>query len=219
MTRDDEGDHISGKNASYCELTALYRLWKSGEGDCLGLCHYRRYFAPCRFGDKRQRIMTPKQAEQLMAEADVLLPVKRNYFIQSGYDQYAHSHHVQDLTVTEQVLAEMEPRYAEAFHRSLSRTSGHRFNVLLMRRGPFMAYCQWLFGVLAKVEDRLDTTGYTPSDLRVFGYLGERLLDVWLLTDGSGLRVKECPVVNLESQHWPRKILNFLKRMLHPARA
>lgn len=100
MTRDDQGEHISGKNASYCELTALYRLWKSGEGDCLGLCHYRRYFAPRRFGDKRQRIMTPSQAEQLMAEADVLLPVKRNYFIQSGYDQYAHSHHVQDLTVT-----------------------------------------------------------------------------------------------------------------------
>lgn len=109
-------------------------------------------------------------------------------------------------------------RYAEAFHRSLSRTSGHRFNVLLMRRAPFMAYCAWLFGVLAQVEDRLDTTGYTPSDLRVFGYLGERLLDVWLLTDGSGLRVKECPVVNLESQHWPRKILNFLMRMLRPAR-
>lgn len=218
MQRDDEGENISRRNACYCELTALYRLWKGCDADVLGLCHYRRYFAPKRFGDKRSRIMTPAQARQLMENADVLLPKKRHYYIQTGYDQYAHAHHEQDLLVTRQVLQELGPRYAAAFDRTLKSTSGHRFNVMLMRREPFMAYCEWLFGVLAQVAARLDLTGYTASDLRVFGYLGERLLDVWLLADGHGLRVRECPVVNLESQHWPRKILSFLMRMLRPAR-
>ena len=40
--------------------------------------------------------------------------------------------------------------------------------------------------------------------------MSERLLDVWLET--NGVRYTELPVVNLESQHWPKKILNFLKR-------
>ena len=56
----------------------------------------------------------------------------------------------------------------------------------------------------------MDITGYSANDQRVFGFVAERLLDVWIETEQIGYQ--ELPVVNLENQHWPKKILSFLKR-------
>lgn len=45
MLRDDAGEHISGKNRAYCELTVQYYAWKNVRADYYGFCHYRRYFS------------------------------------------------------------------------------------------------------------------------------------------------------------------------------
>ena len=89
-------------------------------------------------------------------------------------------------------------------------TKGHRFNMFLMRSDLLDAYCNWLFPVLFDLEDRLDITDYSEYDERVFGFVAERLLDVWVET--NHVAYQECPVIHIESQHWLKKGTAFLMR-------
>ena len=105
---DNTGESISGKNATFCELTGLYWAWKNLNADAVGLCHYRRYFAGRHFShrrDKWDRILTAGEAQELLEKAPVLLPRKLNYYIETGYSQYAHAHHEEDLIAAREILS------------------------------------------------------------------------------------------------------------------
>ena len=209
-TRDNEGENISEKNKTFCELTGLYWAWKNLEADAYGLCHYRRYFALRPFGKKQTRILSDADAQRLLQDNDVILPKKRHYWIETNYSQYIHAHHKEDLDTTREILSQAYPEYLPAYDAVMARTSGHRFNMFIMKKEPFNAYCSWLFDVLFRLEQRLDISGYDPVSRRVFGYVGERLLDVWVET--KGIAYRELPVVNMENQHWLKKGSKFLIR-------
>lgn len=219
-TGDSSGENISRRNATFCELTCLYWAWKNLNADAVGLCHYRRYFAGHRafhrnVKGKWNNILTTPEAESILRTVPIILPKRRNYFIETGYSQYAHAHHEQDLILTRAILQEKYPDYIPAFDTTLRRTRGHRFNMLVMRHDLFDRYCAWLFDILFTLEQRLDISSYSDYDRRVFGFVGERLLDVWLETNHCPYR--ELPVLHMESQHWLKKGTAFLKRKFLPA--
>lgn len=208
---DDTGDSISGRNATYCELTGLYWAWKNLPADWLGLAHYRRHFAARPgLGDRKARVLTLEQAQALTRTAEVLLPKPRRYWIETNYSQYVHAHHAADLDVTREILAERCPEYLPAWDAVMQRTWGHRFNMFIMRRDRLDAYCAWLFDILFELERRLDISAYSANDQRVFGFVGERLLDVWI--EKNGIRYAELPCMFMERQNWLVKGGSFLKR-------
>ena len=211
-TRDDTGENISVKNPSYCELTGLYWLWKNRRADAAGLVHYRRYFTGSDRGDKWARIIGHTELEWMLKKAPVLLPKKRHYWIESTYDQYVHAHHAQDLDLTRQILEERYPEYTAAFDRVMKKTSGHRFNMFVMMWDRLDAYCTWLFDVLGELESRLDTSDYDDYSARVYGFVAERLLDVWIITNDIGY--EELPYEFMEKQNWIRKGGAFLLRKI-----
>ena len=212
FARDDEGENISSRNAGYCELTGLYWAWRNLKADAVGLSHYRRHFRGA------HGVATGAEFVALLENFEVVLPRPRNYFIETTYSQYAHAHHAKDLDATRSVIEERCPEYLDSFDISMKSTKGHRFNMFVMRRERFNAYCDWLFGILFALEERIDVSNYSPYDARVFGFVGERLLDVWLGGPGGppANAVAEMPVMHLESQRWPTKILNFLRRKFLP---
>ena len=210
FTKDNTGDNISSKNKNYCELTGLYWAWKNLDVGYIGLSHYRRHFRMNRAKDRWKRVADRSFIESKLDEADIILPKPRNYFIETNYSQYVHAHHKEDLDTTRAIISEKYPDYIDAYDKVMRSTRGHRFNMFIMKREYFDEYMKWLFDILEELENRLDITGYSVNDSRVFGFVSERLLDVWINT--KGYKYTELPVQYMEEQNWFVKGWRFLRR-------
>ncbi|GAB7217995.1 hypothetical protein OS42_46090 [Dickeya oryzae] len=76
---DDVGDSISQLNSSFCELTALYWIWKNDTAPIVGLVHYRRYFRPI----KKYKIVrfhpiaASADFHEFSTGCDIILPQKK----------------------------------------------------------------------------------------------------------------------------------------------
>lgn len=181
--RDDEGENISAKNPNYNELTAVYWAWKNlKDVDAVGLVHYRRYLF-----DKKpytlDNVISIQKIEQLLSRYDVLLPKQRNYYIETNYSHYVHAHHEEPLNETRKIIANRYPQYLNSFDKVMKKRGAHMFNMFIMRKDAFNSYCNFMFSVLDKVEKQIDISEYSVQEARVFGYISELLMDVWLKTN------------------------------------
>jgi len=211
---DDSGEHISNKNPHYCELTALYWAWKNLDADYIGLVHYRRHFTLkknrvlCK--NKFPYILNSSDAEQALTTASILLPKKRNYYIETNYTHFVHAHPAESMEKTKEIIEKRFPEYLPSFQHVMSVRTGHRFNMFIMKKEILHQYCEWLFSILFELEKTLDISDYTPYNQRIFGFISERLLDVFL--EKNKLAYHELSVMFMEKEHWLKKGFSFLKR-------
>jgi len=219
-TKDNTGDNISVKNPHFCELTGLYWAWKNLEADYVGLVHYRRYFTRKEVYNikaKKDQILRADEWKKILVEHNVVVADKRNYYIETNRSHYNHAHPSIGLDETEWIIQEKYPEYSAAFTTVMNRTWAHMFNMFVMRRDWYDAYCQWMFEVLFELEKRLDISSFDAYNARVFGFVSERLLDVWL--EKNQVAYKEQNVSFMEPQNWIQKGGLFLKRKFFGGKA
>ena len=134
---DNTGDNISDKNPNYCELTGLYWAWKNLDCEYIGLCHYRRYFGKSThtkdIEKKKSAIFHRADYEKLLEKYDVILPVKRNYYIETVRSQYEHAHFKKDLDEVQEIIAEKYPGYSDAFTAVMNRRKLYILNMFVMK--------------------------------------------------------------------------------------
>ena len=110
------------------------------------------------------------------------------------------------------LIAEKYPEYSAAFTKVCNRTWAHMFNMFVMRRDLFDQYCEWMFSILEEIEKRVDISDYDTYEARIYGFVSEILLDVWI--EANNISYKEQNVSFMEPQNWIKKGGLFLKRKL-----
>ena len=206
---DDTGRSISELNPYLNEMTAAYWIWKNTSHDYVGISHYRRFFSSRNSRDfKAENILTDRQVIEALKYNDMIVALEDNF----AYNQYGFL--INDvgqnitgtaLTLLKTMMRIYQPDYVDVFDYFMSTCAMFRCNMMVTRKHIFDAYCEWLFSFLlpahAEFMKMAPLDKMTVNQKRIFGYLAERMMNIWLLK--NNLKLKELPIMeNLDNFCW-----------------
>ena len=201
---DADGDNIAKKNYCYCELTAMYWLWKNVNSDIKGLCHYRRYFSNNKYltmsemdyfegKSIKSHILSEEEVKIILKDYDAIVVRPYRPYPMQEVDDLKVWCYEKDIAILKNVIYENYPDYIEAFEKIMRSTNLSHYNMLIANADIFNEYSKWIFGVLTRVESRTDIENYDVQHKRIYGYLAEMLLNVYI--DKNRFKVKYVKIV------------------------
>ncbi len=213
ITGDNTGNHISYKNGSYCELTGMYWAWKNLKGiDYIGLCHYSRYFDFNHLGRKifpynifktntinQLNLDISPKAEKWLKNGGCIIP-KPSHIHTSLYMQYCEGHYSPDIKLLGDIIREQLPqKYFQSFIDTMIKSNHFSpYNMFIMNWRDFDKYCSWLFSLLNKIEDRIDISHYPIYQQRIFGFMAERLLNLYI--NAERMKIMHLPIIRFSDE-------------------
>lgn len=210
-TLDSTGENISVKNPHFCELTGLYWIWKNSKAEYVGLVHYRRYFYKSLFNNTK-KILCKDDIVNILDKKDIILSQRGYTWGSSVRGQYEKKHIKDDLDKCEKILKDKYPEYSTYFDKVLAGDHYCPFNMFICRKELLDDYCTWLFAILFELEKEIDLKNREPYNARVYGFLSERLLNVWVLK--NKLKVAELPVFNNEENVIIQRVQTIVKKLM-----
>lgn len=212
MIADNTGDNISKDNLYWSEITGLYWAWKNIEkSKYVGLCSYRRFFnfkegvrpvEICSIEKAKAAIseINYEQLDEIFKKSDVILPVPYTY-PWSISRVCSKNYRNEDYDILEAYIKSQEPDYHKDYLEVMRNTNeaiGH--NMFIMRWSDFQDYCGWVFGILGGISKEIDPRLYPIHQSRVFGYMHELLLAVYVRNKQLNVHRSQILWVNDEIQ-------------------
>ena len=198
---DNQGENISERRMTFCELTTQYWAWKNVDADYYGFCHYRRFFS---FADKKYdtdawEVVIDKYIDEDTAEKyemndekireavdgyDIVLPYPiqlTNLGIKSVIAQYESGVFLdkEHMYLTLDIVKELYPETYEYVKEFFEGDQLYLCNMMLMKKELFGEYSKWLFDIIFELEKRIDMTDFSEERKRTPGHIAERLLGAY----------------------------------------
>ena len=225
MLADDTGDHISGENARYGEMTAWYWVWKNylpahPELTHVGFSHYRRFLdftGFCRGKTRRttyrkfrrifDRHYNGTELMQRIGDADLVMRGATDSGFPTVREQYldAHPRNIEDFDRFVSLIRERNPSSAASIDAALNSGKLAMELQFVMKRDLFVDFMDWAFSLSREFERRWEWGGDRDGDqARAPAFLVERLFLVWLAIKRAerDLKVTELPLVKLTGRPW-----------------
>ncbi|MBA0178566.1 DUF4422 domain-containing protein [Pectobacterium carotovorum] len=214
---DNTNDSISIFNESFCELTGLYWLWKNVDSPIVGLVHYRRYFS---YKKKIRNIYfhaiaSSSDFNEFKNGCDIILPKKSP--LGEGLtvkEQYSFIHHEKDIEIIRDIIIQRHNDYLSAFDKVMLGKEMFSCNMFISKNIVMKEYSSWLFDILFEAKEKIDILEYDKYQKRVFGFISERLFNVWIEKNKKNLKVAYRDIVEIKEEVKLSKIRKYYKEKI-----
>ncbi len=204
---DNTGENISHLNKSFCELTALYWMWKNSNADIVGLAHYRRYLVDdVNYKNFiNHQIVNPSYVQEVIQKnkSVVFLPKKEylkhhKFFCYTVKSHYSKFHNERDWKILRDIISNKYPEYLHAFKQIEEKKGFSFYNMFIAHRDFLNAYCNWVFSILFELKSKINIAEYDVYQARIFGFISERLLNVYILKNQDKLEIKYLDTAKID---------------------
>ncbi len=173
--KDNIGVNISVKNRMYCEMSAVYWIWKNKSHDWIGIEHYRRHL-----------LVKP---EMLTADVDVIMPLPYICYP----NEMAQFLRFTTENVKEALFSALEKLYPgefETYKKILYGKYQYTYNLMVARKPVFDDYCQWFFEITEFMEENYTSEVPELVETRAFSYVAEVLTNLYFMYHQKDLRIR-----------------------------
>lgn len=164
----DDDDNIDKLNKWYCEITALYYMWKHSTEDIVGLEHYRRYFIN-------------NKTNKLLSETDILKLLESNDIIMYKYNGTNALRDAarlyKEIALSLAIVNKYYGSEISSFIKNKIKNSNYVYegNMFICKKELIDEYCEFLFKVLSEF-DKI----HKFKTSRIDGYIAEYLFGPWM---------------------------------------
>lgn len=171
---DNTGIHISLKNRQYCEMTAVYWIWKNTNHDWIGIEHYRRHL-----------LVRP---EMLTNDVDVIMPLPYICYPNEAA-QFLRFTTKNVFKALLNAIKMIHPEKYDVYCSILYGKYQYTYNLVCARRYVFDNYCRWFFRITEYMENMVDTVPEI-KETRALSYVAEVLTNLYFMYHQNDLRIR-----------------------------
>ena len=187
--RDDLGDdNISDRNRRYCEFSAIYWIWKNIKAPYIGICHYRRKFN-----------LSVSELDSLIAEDTDIITTVPLILENSIKYEFCYTHYKCDWDIFMSILNDDNNEICNLAQNIYDKNSMHVASMGIFKYEVFDELCTWMFPILDKFYE-ISPEKFSIYQHRDVGFIGERLVSLFVDLKSSKLKVKESNIIFLNSK-------------------
>lgn len=172
--KDNTGINISEKNRMYCEMSAVYWIWKNTNHDWIGIEHYRRHIHV--------------KPEMLNEDVDAILPLPYICY-PNEVSQFLRFTTKDVLHALEKALKDLHPDEFDKYHDILYGKYQYTYNMVCAKKNVFDDYCKWFFEITEYMETMADSVPEI-KETRALSYVAEVLTNIYFMSHSNELNIK-----------------------------
>lgn len=173
---DDTGLNISHKNRQYCEMTAVYWVWKNTSHDWIGIEHYRRHL-----------LVKP---EMLTDDVDAIMPLPYICY-PNEMAQFLRFTTDNVLKALLNALRHIHPEEYDAYRSILYGKYQYTYNLVCAKHYVFDDYCRWFFEITEYMETMANDVPEI-KETRALSYVAEVLTNLYFMSHQKDLRIRHA---------------------------